>query len=230
MGVNRVEKSAQQVKRAKRVVRSLKQVLTVVGLGGLFVFSTSVAIYLAMHQPQVKAPSLIGLPLPQAQEMTRRLGLELQVKSRRHDDRYPADTVLDQWPPSGMTIKRGQALRVVLNQGPRSAETVLAPVETQPMPSGTPTSTPAMTPPPAKTAAPSPPTMTPAPVATEPRPPAAAEKAVEEAAKPSEPVTAAPRATPAPTPSTQGPDKPTEPAPLVKRPGKQGERRPGSHE
>lgn len=211
------------------VVRSLKQMAFVLSLGGLFVLSTSVAIYLAMRQPQVETPRLIGLSLPQAQEMARRLGLELEVKTRRYDDRYPADAVVDQWPPSGMTIKRGQAVRVILSQGrrPGPAEAVAMPVETKPTPA-----------PSAETAPP------PAQAVTH-APPPPAEPAVTIEAKPSteetgkaeerrEPVpTVPPSAAPAAKQPETNPEKPSAPpvetTSPAKRPGKQGERRPGSH-
>lgn len=214
--------------QAGRVVRSLKQVAFVLSLGGLFVLSTSVAIYLAMRQPQVKTPQLIGMSLPQAQEIARRLDLELQVKNRRYDDRYPAGAVVDQWPPSGMTIKRGQAVRVVLSQGQRqgSVEAIAAPVEAKPMPA--PSSEMA---PPAQAVTPvAPPPAEPA-VVTETQPPA---EKTEKAEEKREPVTTAPP--PAPPPAKQfepNPEKPSappgEPASPARRPGKHGERKPGSH-
>ena len=214
--------------QAGRVVRSLKQVAFVLSLGGLFVLSTSVAIYLAMRQPQVKTPQLIGMSLPQAQERARRLGLELQVKTRRYDDRYPADAVVDQWPPSGMTIKRGQAVRVVLSQGQRQgpAEALVAPVEVKPMPAPSSETTP---PAQAVTPVPAPPTK-PA-VVTETQPPT---EKTEKAEEKREPVTTAPL--PAPPAAKQretSPEKPSappgEPTSPARRPGKHGERRPGSH-
>lgn len=216
---------------AGRVVRSVKQVVFVLSLGGLFVLSTSVAIYLAMRQPQVKTPQLIGMSLPQAQEMARRHGLELQVKNRRYDDRYPADAVVDQWPPSGMTIKRGQAVRVVLSQGkrPGPAEAIVAPVGAKPVPEPS-----SETAPPARavTAAPARPTE-PAAV-TETQPAAEKTEKTEKAEEMREPVTTGPPSAPpaAKQPETS-PEKPSapavEPTSPARRPGKHGERKPGSH-
>ncbi|HXF04241.1 MAG TPA: PASTA domain-containing protein [Blastocatellia bacterium] len=213
---------------AGRIVRSVKQVVFVLSLGGLFVLSTSVAIYLAMRQPQVKTPQLIGMSLPQAQEMARRLGLELQVKNRRYDDRYPPDAVVDQWPPPGMTIKRGQAMRVVLSQGkrPGPAEAVVAPVEAKPLPEPA-----AETAPPAPVVRPAPAAPAEPAVVTETKP---TPEKVEKAEEKREPVMTGPPPTPpaAKQPETS-PEKPSappgEPASPARRPGKHGERKPGSH-
>ncbi len=92
-----------------------------IGVGACVVFALSAAatMYVTMHQPVVRAPAVVGRPLPEATQLAERAGLTLQVKSTVHDERYPAQVVIGQWPPSGMSVKRGQALRVTVSLGPR---------------------------------------------------------------------------------------------------------------
>jgi len=87
----------------------------------VFVMSASVAMYLMLHQPVVRAPSVVGKPLPEAERMAEQVGLKLQVRSMVPDERAPAQIVIEQWPPPGMSVKRGQPLRVSVSVGPRSS-------------------------------------------------------------------------------------------------------------
>jgi beta-lactam-binding protein with PASTA domain len=57
--------------------------------------------------------------------------LKLHEKNRLYDDRLAADRIIEQWPQAGMTIKRGQSLRVNISQGPRPVK----PEPPQPKPS-----------------------------------------------------------------------------------------------
>ncbi len=96
-----------------------RDVSIVVGACGVFALSAAATMYVMMHQPVVRAPTLVGRPLPEAMQLAERAGLRLQVKSTVHDERYPAQVVIGQWPPSGMSVKRGQSLRVTVSLGPR---------------------------------------------------------------------------------------------------------------
>jgi len=85
----------------------------------VFVLSASVAMYLVLRQPVVRTPALVGKPLSEAERMAEHAGLRLQVRNTLYDERYPAQVIIEQWPPPGMSVKRGQPLRVNVSLGPR---------------------------------------------------------------------------------------------------------------
>lgn len=98
----------------------------------VFALSASVTMYLMMRQSVVRTPALVGTPLAEARRWAERAGLTLEVKSTLHDDRYPAGVIIEQWPPSGMTVKLGQPLRVSVSLGPRPSQPSEAPARSTP--------------------------------------------------------------------------------------------------
>ncbi len=104
-----------------RVVYILETVLRFGILAAVFLLSTSLMIYVAMHESAVVVPNLLGKTLFQAQQSASQLDLKIEVKNRVYDERNPENTIVEQWPKAGMTIKKGQALRVNTSLGPRVA-------------------------------------------------------------------------------------------------------------
>ncbi|GBC78362.1 hypothetical protein HRbin08_01851 [bacterium HR08] len=102
----------------RRLLNVGRHLALVAGALVVFALSASVTMYLMMRQPIVRTPALVGTPLAEARRWAERAGLTLEVKSTLHDDRYPAGVIVEQWPPSGMAVKRGQPLRVSVSLGP----------------------------------------------------------------------------------------------------------------
>ncbi len=88
----------------------------------VFVMSASVAMYLMLRQPAVRTPALVGKPLSEAERMAEQAGLKLQVRNTLYDERHPAQVIIEQWPPPGMSVRRGQPLRVNVSLGPRPSD------------------------------------------------------------------------------------------------------------
>lgn len=105
----------------EKPARVLKELIKLVALVFIFLFSTSTMIYLAMREPATAVPNLLGKQLREAELETQRVGLKLEIKNKVFDDRSPENTVVEQWPRAGMTIKKGQSLRVNMSMGPRVA-------------------------------------------------------------------------------------------------------------
>jgi len=87
-------------------------------LGLIFVLSASLTLYVTMHQSVVTVPNLVGKSAAEAQQLAQEAGLELKVKNQVRSDQFPANTVIEQWPRAGMTIKQGQSVRVNVSLGP----------------------------------------------------------------------------------------------------------------
>jgi serine/threonine-protein kinase len=88
----------------------------------VFALSAAAMLYLTMHQPAVTVPKLVGKSATEAAQLAHQAGLQVKIKNRVHSDQIPANVVIEQWPRAGMTIKRGQSVRVNLSSGPHTVE------------------------------------------------------------------------------------------------------------
>lgn len=95
-----------------------RDIAILVALGVVFTLSAAVWLYVAMHKPTVTAPDVVGQRLSRAESLAYEAGLELEVKTRVYHKTLQANTVVEQWPRAGMTVKQGQTLRVSVSLGP----------------------------------------------------------------------------------------------------------------
>lgn len=65
---------------------------------------------------QVMVPSLIGLPIDDAQSILRESGLTVGTTSYKHSETYFPNTVMDQTPRSGEVVQTGFAINVVISK------------------------------------------------------------------------------------------------------------------
>jgi beta-lactam-binding protein with PASTA domain len=98
--------------------RASQDLLILVTLGLVFILSTAIMLYAAMHKPTVTVPNVVGRQLGQAQGIAHEAGLDMEVKGRVYNNSAEADTVVEQWPRPGMMVKKGQTLRVSVSLGP----------------------------------------------------------------------------------------------------------------
>lgn len=95
----------------------INRLLLVLLLGAAFSFSAGAVIYVALRGRTVDVPNVIGMSEESAENELDDAGLRMVVKSRVHDEKIPADSVCDQYPPAGTTVKTGQLVRVSLSLG-----------------------------------------------------------------------------------------------------------------
>lgn len=91
--------------------------MTVALLLAVFGVSAAGVIYIALRGRAVEVPSVVGKSESEAESELEDYGLRMQVKSRIHHDKIPANTVSDQYPPPGTIVKTGQLVRVSLSLG-----------------------------------------------------------------------------------------------------------------
>jgi len=84
---------------------------------GVFCLGAGGVIYLALRGRTVSVPNVIGMPEEQAAEQLDDAGLRMVVRSRIHDGVIPVNSVCDQYPVAGTTVKTGQLVRVSLSLG-----------------------------------------------------------------------------------------------------------------
>jgi eukaryotic-like serine/threonine-protein kinase len=83
------------------------------------VVSAITTIRLTIHGRQETLPSLVGMPVEQARNTVRTLGLGLDVEDRLYSDKIAADAVVSQMPAPGTSIKPRQNVHVLLSLGPQ---------------------------------------------------------------------------------------------------------------
>ncbi len=87
-------------------------------VGASLVFSFNRIITALLHsQPEVVVPKIEGKSLMDALALVTQLDLSLQQDGTDFDESLPAGTILRQQPPSGMKVRAGRAIRVVLSKG-----------------------------------------------------------------------------------------------------------------
>lgn len=83
------------------------------------VVSAITTIRLTIHGRQETLPNLVGIPVEQARNTVRALGLGLEVEDRLYNDKVAAGGVVSQMPAPGTSIKPRQDVHVLLSLGPQ---------------------------------------------------------------------------------------------------------------
>lgn len=78
-------------------------------------------MYLAVRGRTVEVPNVVGKSEAAAREELDEAGLRMDFKSKTHNDKAPANTISDQSPSAGTTVKTGQIVRVSVSLGPAPA-------------------------------------------------------------------------------------------------------------
>lgn len=76
-----------------------------------------IMLALLHSRPEVVVPKLEGKSLMDALRMVSELNLSLQQESIDFDESLPAGTIIRQHPPSGMQVRSGRAIRVIVSKG-----------------------------------------------------------------------------------------------------------------
>lgn len=89
------------------------------GITGLVVaFSINQIMLALLHsRPEVVVPKLEGKSLMEAVNIVSKVDLSIQQEGTDFDDSLPAGTIVRQVPPSGMQVRAGRAIRVVISKG-----------------------------------------------------------------------------------------------------------------
>lgn len=86
-------------------------------LAGVFFVSAGTIAYFAVRGRTVKVPNVVGKMEGTAREALDDVGLRMEVKSQAHNDKAPVNTISDQSPSAGSTVKTGQIVRVSVSLG-----------------------------------------------------------------------------------------------------------------
>ncbi len=106
-----------------RLLETLKKPWAMIAIALFLVFSVvafsinRIMIALLHSRPEVVVPRLEGKSLLEALAIVSPMDLSLQQDGTDFDDSLPAGTILRQQPPSGMQVRSGRSIRVVISKG-----------------------------------------------------------------------------------------------------------------
>jgi beta-lactam-binding protein with PASTA domain len=87
----------------------------------VFGVSSLAVMYFALRGHAVEVPNVIGKSEAEAEVELGDAGLRIKVTSRAHNNKVPENTVSDQSPAPGTTVKTGQQVRVSISLGVSAA-------------------------------------------------------------------------------------------------------------
>lgn len=96
-------------------VSALTKLAIVAALAAAFLFGLATVVYMSLQGSVVQVPELVGKNLSESKTELASLGLKLQVRATRPTTDNP-DTILEQLPRPGETVKTGQLIVVVTSK------------------------------------------------------------------------------------------------------------------
>lgn len=102
---------------AQRAIPSVVgKLATLAAVSVAFTFALFGTIWLSLRSPEVKVPEVVGKTLSDAESTLASAGLSVRTRARRYSSEVKPDTVLDQTPRPGETVKKGQTIAIVLSR------------------------------------------------------------------------------------------------------------------
>jgi len=115
--------SGERKERIKKLLRIMRQPWAIVAFAAVLMalvlgFSINRIMIALLHsRPEVVVPRLEGKNLMDALGIVSPFDLSLQQEGTDFDESLPAGTVLRQYPPPGMKVRAGRAIRVLISKG-----------------------------------------------------------------------------------------------------------------
>lgn len=99
--------------------KAISGVLRLVGLASIvavFFLSMAGVVYMSLQGSEVKVPELVGKNVTETEKELASLGLKVKKRAERVSAE-PIDSVIEQLPKAGETVKTGQVIYVVTSKG-----------------------------------------------------------------------------------------------------------------
>ncbi len=85
-------------------------------LAGAFIFGLAGVVYMSLQGAEVKVPEITGKDLLESEKELALLGLKIKKRADRFSSEKP-NTIIEQLPKPGETVKTGQMIIVVISKG-----------------------------------------------------------------------------------------------------------------
>lgn len=99
----------------KTGISAIGKLLVVIALGAAFVVGAVSAVYLSLRGDEVKVPEIVGKDFYSSENDMAALGLKIKKRATRYSQEKP-NTILEQLPKPGETVKSGQIILVVTSE------------------------------------------------------------------------------------------------------------------
>lgn len=100
---------------------ALKKLILLAVLAVAFLFGMAGVVYMSLQGSEVKVPEITGKVLGEGEDELGHLGLKIKKRADRASSE-PVDTVIEQSPKAGETVKTGQVIYVVTSNGASGAD------------------------------------------------------------------------------------------------------------
>jgi beta-lactam-binding protein with PASTA domain len=100
---------------AKTGLSALGKLLAVALLAGAFLFGMAGVVYMALQGTEIQVPDITGKDFQESEKELASLGLKIKKRADRPSAEKP-NTVIEQLPKSGDTVKTGQMILVVTSK------------------------------------------------------------------------------------------------------------------
>ena len=100
---------------ARTGLSALGKLLAVALLAGAFLFGMAGVVYMALQGSEIKVPDITGKDFQESEKELASLGLKIKKRADRPSGEKP-NTVIEQLPKAGDTVKTGQMILVVTSK------------------------------------------------------------------------------------------------------------------
>lgn len=107
----------------KRSTSAVGKLIIVITLAATFLFGMVGVVYLSLQGEEIKVPEIVGKDYVETEKELNDLGLRIKKRADRFSKEKP-NTILEQLPKPGETVKTGQMILVVISKtNPEGEET-----------------------------------------------------------------------------------------------------------
>ena len=107
----------------KKGASAFGKLFTVIALAGTFTVGAVGVVYMSLQGEEMKVPEVVGKDLVESEKELASLGLRIKKRADRYSTEKP-NTILEQLPKAGDTVKTGQMILVVTSKtNPEGDET-----------------------------------------------------------------------------------------------------------
>jgi hypothetical protein len=99
----------------KKGASALGKLLVVLALAGTFIVGLVGVVYMSLQGEELKVPEIVGKDMVESEKQLASLGLRMKKRADRYSNEKP-NTILEQLPKAGETVKTGQMILVVTSK------------------------------------------------------------------------------------------------------------------
>lgn len=112
----------------KKSASAFGKLITVIALAGTFIVGLVGVVYMSLQGAELKVPEIVGKDFVQSEKELESMGLRIKKRADRPSTEKP-NTVLEQLPKAGETVKTGQMILVVTSKTNPEGEELPLPIK-----------------------------------------------------------------------------------------------------